>query len=121
MSAAPRYAQQDQDDPGSISTVRQASDWLCTMQIATSDTPPALTRHDTAGVLVRAAAFQLAMAPKGPLWCAGNIAWVVSTWNGLLGPLLAGQECVLYEGTLDVPKPPDGVGKSCAAMRSTRS
>lgn len=103
MSAAPRYAQQDQQAQGSISTIRHAHDWLCTMQIATSDTPPALTRHDTAGVLVRAAAFQQAMAPKGPLWCAGNIAWVVSTWNGLLGPLLAGQECVLYEGTLDVP------------------
>lgn len=103
LSSSPRYAHQRPDETDNVSTIRDAGDWLCTMQIATSDTPPALTKHDTAGVLVRAASFQQALAPTGPLWCAGNIAWVVSTWNGLLGPLLFGQECVLYEGTLDVP------------------
>lgn len=102
-SSSPHYAHQHHDAPDKISTIRHAADWMCTMQLATSDTPPALTKHDTAGVLVRAASFQQALTPAGPLWCAGNIAWVVSTWNGLLGPLLFGQECVLYEGTLDVP------------------
>lgn len=104
LRSTPRYAQQDNNiTNATVSTIRDAADWICTMQVATSDTPPALTRHSTAGVLVRAASFQQALDPKGPLWCAGNIAWVVSTWNGLLGPLLFGREAVLYEGTLDVP------------------
>lgn len=102
-STSPCYAQQDQSASTTISTVRDADSILCNMQVATSDTQPALTEHTTATVLVRAASFQQAVATGGPLWCAGNIAWVVSSWNGLLGPLLAGQETVLYEGTLDVP------------------
>ena len=101
--SAPRYAQLAGNGTPTVSTIRDAQDGFCTMQIATSDTPPALTRHNTAGVLVRAASIQQALGTTGPLWCAGNIAWVVSTWNGLLGPLLFGQEAVLYEGTLDVP------------------
>lgn len=102
-SSRPDYAQRADSGVATVSTVRAAQDWFCTMQVATSDTPPALTRHSTAGVLVRAASIQQALGTTGPLWCAGNIAWVVSTWNGLLGPLLFGQEAVLYEGTLDVP------------------
>lgn len=103
LSASPRYAHQDDRSTRTISTIRAQSDFMCAMQVATSDTPPAMTKHSTAGVLVMAASFQQNVAAAGPLWCAGNIAWVVSTWNGLLGPLLFGQESVLYEGTLDVP------------------
>lgn len=102
-NTSPSYAQQDTAQAQPISTVRRADSILCSMQVATSNTTPALTRHSTATVLVRAASFQQAVATGGPLWCAGNIAWVVSTWNGLLGPLLSGQEAVLFEGTLDVP------------------
>lgn len=103
LSASPGYAQQHLRSQRSISTIRDAEDFMCIMQVATSDTLPALTKHSTAGVLVRAASFHKYVAAAGPLWCAGNIAWVVSTWNGLLGPLLFGREAVLYEGTLNVP------------------
>lgn len=100
---SPSYAQHNGAGHQSISTIRDADSIFCSMQVATSDTVPVLTRHSVAGVLVRTASFQQAVATDGPLWCAGNIAWVVSSWNGLLGPLLAGQEAVLYEGTLDIP------------------
>lgn len=103
LSASPAYAQQNDPAQRAISTIRDAGDNMCTMQVATSGTLPALTKHSTAGVLVRAASFHKYIAAPGPLWCAGNIAWVVSTWNGLLGPLLFGKETVLYEGTLNVP------------------
>src|SRR5699024_6162310 len=96
-------AQQDKSASTNISTLSDADRILTIMQAATSDTQPAITEHLAATVLVRAASFQQSVATGGPLWCAGNIAWVVSSWNGLLGPLLAGQETVLYEGTLDVP------------------
>lgn len=102
-TVSPGYAHRGDPGNGTISTIRDADSIFCTMQVATSDTHPALTLHTTAGVLIRAAAFQQAVSTGGPLWCAGNIAWVVSSWNGLLGPLLAGEEAVLYEGTLDVP------------------
>src|SRR5690625_4054314 len=49
--SAPRYAQRAGHRTPTVSTIRDAQDWFCTMQIATSDTPPALTRHNTAGVL----------------------------------------------------------------------
>ena len=103
LSSTPQYAHQLDQSEQTISTVRDPDDVICAMQVATPDTPPAMTQHSTAGVLVSAASFQRSIAADGPLWCAGNIAWVVSTWHGLLGPLLFGQEAVIYEGTLDVP------------------
>lgn len=103
LSTSPKYAHQQDSSPRTISTIRDPDDVICAMQVASSDTPPAMTQHPTAGVLVSAASFQRSIAADGPLWCAGNIAWVVSTWHGLLGPLLFGHQTVIYEGTLDVP------------------
>src|SRR5699024_12406232 len=88
---SPSYAQQNGAGHQSISTIRDADSIFCSMQVATSDTVPVLTSHSVAGVLVRTASFQQAVATDGPLRCASNIAWVISSLNWLLWPLMAGQ------------------------------
>ena len=46
---------------------------------------------------------QLAALGADGVWCAGDIAWAVTQFHGIYGPLACGDTTVMYEGTLDVP------------------
>ena len=76
---------------------------LCTRQQASGAPTTRLTEHTVAGVLMTAAAFHAAVRTGPVFWCAADVSWAVSTWHGLIGPLLFGDTVVVYEGTLDVP------------------
>ena len=76
---------------------------LCTRQQASGAPTARLTEHTVAGVLLQSAAVHRAVSTGPVVWCASDVSWAVSTWHGLIGPLLHGDTVVLYEGTLDVP------------------
>lgn len=59
--------------------------------------------HGTAAVLANAIAVHGHLRTGGPFWCAGDIAWAVTQFHGIYGPLAWGDASVMYEGTLDVP------------------
>ncbi|GAA5164023.1 acyl-CoA synthetase [Ornithinimicrobium tianjinense] len=59
--------------------------------------------HGTAAVLASAIAVHGHLRTGGPFWCAGDIAWAVTQFHGVYGPLAWGDASVMYEGTLDVP------------------
>lgn len=76
---------------------------LCTRQQASGAPTARLTEHTVAGVLLQSAAVHRAVRTGPVVWCASDVSWAVSTWHGLIGPLLFGDTVVVYEGTLDVP------------------
>ena len=76
---------------------------LCTRQQASGAPTARLTQHTVAGVLLQSAAVHATVRSGPVFWCAADVSWAVSTWHGLIGPLLSGDTVVVYEGTLDVP------------------
>lgn len=63
-------------------------------------------RHGTGNLAVAAlATYRHGLADGGVFWCAGDVSWLGAQAHGILGPLLAGDSAVMYEGTLDVPDP----------------
>ena len=76
---------------------------LCTRQQASGAPTARLTQHTVAGVLLQSAAVHATVRSGPVFWCAADVSWAVSTWHGLIGPLLHGDTVVVYEGTLDVP------------------
>lgn len=91
------------DAPAEPAAVLSPDHILCTRQQASGAPTTRVTEHTVAGVLLQAAAFHRAARTGPVLWCAADVSWAVSTWHGLLGPLLHGDTAVVYEGTLDVP------------------
>ncbi|WP_349827082.1 AMP-binding protein [Brevibacterium litoralis] len=85
------------------STARSVGETAYAMYLASEGAEPLSTWHTWANVLLPVAAFAQSLDPEGIVWCAGDMSWAASTWNGLLGPLLMGGRAVIFEGTLDVP------------------
>ncbi|WEV79469.1 AMP-binding protein [Janibacter cremeus] len=59
--------------------------------------------HGTATMLAGAVAVHRRLRTGGVFWCAGDIAWTVTQFHGIYGPLAHGDTVVMYEGTLDQP------------------
>lgn len=59
--------------------------------------------HGAATMLLSASAVHRQISAGPVFWCAGDIAWAVTQFHGIYGPLAAGASTVMYEGTLDVP------------------
>jgi len=59
--------------------------------------------HGTGTMLAGAVAVHRHLRTGGVFWCAGDIAWAVTQFHGIYGPLACGDTTVMYEGTLDVP------------------
>ena len=59
--------------------------------------------HGTGTMLAGAVAVHEHLSTGGPFWCVGDIAWAVTQFHGIYGPLAGGATTVMYEGTLDVP------------------
>ncbi|WP_029090233.1 acyl-CoA synthetase [Brevibacterium album] len=89
--------------PGGPGTGAPQDSLLCVRQLASHSSAAQYLEHSLAGVLANAAAFHATARRGETFWCAGDVSWAVSTWHGLLGPLLAGDTVVVYEGTLDIP------------------
>lgn len=76
---------------------------LCTVPLANRGGQPVLIVHGTATMLAGALAVHRKLASDGVFWCAGDIAWAVTQFHGIYGPLASGGTAVMYEGTLDIP------------------
>lgn len=59
--------------------------------------------HGTATMLAGATAVHRRLRAGGVFWCAADIAWTVTQFHGIYGPLAHGDTVVMYEGTLDQP------------------
>lgn len=59
--------------------------------------------HGTATMLAGAMAVHRRLRTGGVFWCAADIAWTVTQFHGIYGPLAHGDTVVMYEGTLDQP------------------
>lgn len=67
---------------------------------------PVAVRHGAATLMASALAIHRYGVCEGDIfWCAGDLAWLGAQAHGVFGPLLAGTQAVMYEGTLDVPSP----------------
>jgi acetyl-CoA synthetase len=65
---------------------------------------PVSVRHGTANIAAAAlAVHRHGLAAGEVYWCAADVSWLGAQAHGVFGPLLAGDSCVMYEGTLDVP------------------
>ncbi|MDO5741212.1 MAG: AMP-binding protein, partial [Ornithinimicrobium sp.] len=71
--------------------------------IANRGGQPVSVLHGTAAVLANAIAVHGQLRTGGPFWCAGDIAWAVTQFHAIYGPLAWGDASVMFEGTLDVP------------------
>ncbi|WP_122263002.1 acyl-CoA synthetase [Ornithinimicrobium cerasi] len=80
-----------------------ASHPVASVPIANRGGQPVSVVHGTASVLANAIAVHGHLRTGGPFWCAGDIAWAVTQFHAVYGPLAWGDASVMYEGTLDVP------------------
>ncbi|MGO0577056.1 acyl-CoA synthetase [Ornithinimicrobium panacihumi] len=76
---------------------------VASVPIARRGGQPVSVLHGTAPVLANAIAVHGRLRTGGPFWCAGDIAWAVTQFHAIYGPLAWGDASVMYEGTLDVP------------------
>ncbi|QFG68482.1 acyl-CoA synthetase [Ornithinimicrobium pratense] len=76
---------------------------VASVPIARRGGHPVSVLHGTACVLANAIAVHGRLRTGGPFWCAGDIAWAVTQFHAVYGPLAWGDASVMYEGTLDVP------------------
>ncbi|WP_134774413.1 acyl-CoA synthetase [Ornithinimicrobium flavum] len=76
---------------------------VASVPIARRGGQPVSVLHGTASVLANAIAVHGRLRTGGPFWCAGDIAWAVTQFHAVYGPLAWGDASVMYEGTLDVP------------------
>ncbi|MFK5646101.1 AMP-binding protein [Ornithinimicrobium sp. LYQ121] len=76
---------------------------VATVPLATRGGQPVSIVHGTGTMLAGAMAVHRHLSTGGPFWCAGDIAWAVTQFHGIYGPLAWGNTTVMYEGTLDVP------------------
>ncbi len=79
---------------------------LCAVHLANRGGRPVAVMHRTANLMASSlAVHRHGVADGDVFWCAGDLAWLGAQAHGVLGPLLAGDQAVMYEGTLDVPSP----------------
>jgi acetyl-CoA synthetase len=76
---------------------------IATVPLATKGGQPVSIVHGAGTMLAGALAVHRHLHPGGVFWCAGDIAWAVTQFHGIYGPLAAGDTAVMFEGTLDVP------------------
>ena len=76
---------------------------VASVAIARRGGQPVSVLHGTASMLANAIAVHGRLRTGGPFWCAGDIAWAVTQFHAIYGPLAWGDASVMYEGTLDVP------------------
>ena len=76
---------------------------VASVPIARRGGQPVSVLHGTASVLANAIAVHGRLRTGGAFWCAGDIAWAVTQFHAIYGPLAWGDASVMYEGTLDVP------------------
>ncbi len=76
---------------------------IATVPLANRGGQPVSIVHGTATMLAGAIAVHRELRTGGVFWCAGDIAWAVTQFHGIYGPLAHGDTAVMYEGTLDVP------------------
>jgi acetyl-CoA synthetase len=63
--------------------------------------------HGTGGYLTYCLEAHRTLSPDddGVTWTPAELGWLAAQSHGILGPLLAGQSAVIYEGMLDTPTP----------------
>src|SRR5690606_3781456 len=76
---------------------------IATVPLANRGGQPVSIVHGSGTMLAGAIAVHEHVSTGGPFWCAGDIAWAVTQFHGIYGPLACGDTKVMYEGTLDVP------------------
>lgn len=93
-----------QHTSGASAPVALAADHpIATVPLANKGGQPVSVVHGTATMLAGALAVHRELRTGGVFWCAGDIAWAVTQFHGIYGPLAFGDTAVMYEGTLDVP------------------
>lgn len=76
---------------------------VATVPLANRGGQPVSVLHGTASMLAGAIAVHRRLRTGGVFWCAADIAWAVTQFHGIYGPLAFGDTVVMYEGTLDQP------------------
>jgi acetyl-CoA synthetase len=89
--------------PGGEAVTLPADHPVATVPLATRGGRPVSIVHGAGTMLVSALAVHRQLRTGGVFWCAGDIAWAVTQFHGIYGPLAHGDTAVMYEGTLDVP------------------
>lgn len=97
-------ARPGQGSAGAGAAVPVAADHpLATVPLANKGGHPVSIVHGTATMLAGAIAVHRRLSTGGVFWCAGDVAWAVTQFHGIYGPLACGETAVMFEGTLDVP------------------
>jgi acetyl-CoA synthetase len=89
--------------PGGEPVSLPADHPVATVPLANKGGQPVSIVHGTGTMLCGAVAVHRHLRTGGVFWCAGDIAWAVTQFHGIYGPLACGDTTVMYEGTLDVP------------------
>ena len=76
---------------------------IAAVSLANKGGQPVSVLHGTATMLAGAMAVHRRLRTGGVFWCAADIAWAVTQFHGIYGPLAFGDTVVMYEGTLDQP------------------
>ena len=76
---------------------------IATVPLANRGGQPVSVVHGTATMLAGALAVHRRLRTGGVFWCAGDIAWAVTQFHGIYGPLAYGDTAMMFEGTLDQP------------------
>lgn len=92
-----------QDGGGGEAVALPVDHPVATVPLATRGGQPVSVVHGSGTMLAGAVAVHRHLSTGGPFWCAGDIAWAVTQFHGIYGPLACGDPAVMYEGTLDVP------------------
>lgn len=78
---------------------------IAAVPMASRGGQPVSIVHGTATMLAGAMAVHRRLRTGGVFWCAADIAWAVTQFHGIYGPLAFADTVVMYEGTLDQPSP----------------
>lgn len=90
---------QDPSAPTSVSGEHP----IAAVPLANKGGQPVSVVHGTATMLAGAMAVHRRLRTGGVFWCAADIAWAVTQFHGIYGPLAFADTVVMYEGTLDQP------------------
>ncbi|AXH96421.1 acyl-CoA synthetase [Ornithinimicrobium avium] len=91
------------DDGGGGAVALPVDHPVASIPLATRGGHPVSVVHGSGAMLAGAVAVHRHLSTGGPFWCAGDIAWAVTQFHGIYGPLACGDPAVMFEGTLDVP------------------
>ncbi|MCK0114168.1 AMP-binding protein [Ornithinimicrobium sp. F0845] len=99
----PRQPVPDPDGDASAPVALPSDHPIASVPLATKGGQPVSVIHGTATMLAGALAVHRELRTGGVFWCAGDVAWAVTQFHGIYGPLAYGDTAVMFEGTLDVP------------------